>query len=75
MASNSDTGIVELGLNKKALNFIVAALDLQLRQMDAALSSGTLSDDEQSEIGNDRDYLRGLREMLAERARGRPSNG
>lgn len=75
MASNSDTGIVELGLNKKALNFIVAALDFQLRQMDAALSSGTLSDDEQSEIGNDRDYLRGLREMLAERARGRPSNG
>lgn len=66
----SDTsGMINVPLNKKALNFIVAAIDFQLRDMDDRLASGKLTEDEESEIGNDRDYLRGLRDALAARAR------
>lgn len=68
MAAKRDPGEVDLALNKKALKFIVVALDAQLARMNEQLESGQLSEDEESEIGNDRDYLDGLRNHLAELA-------
>lgn len=65
MNKGRDPGEIELTLNKKALKFLVAALDAQLAGMNERLASGSLSEDEESEVGNDRDYLDGLRKHLA----------
>lgn len=75
MISTRNPGEIELVVNKKALKFIVAALDAQLARMNEQLASGRLSEDEESEIGNDRDYLNGLRDHLAELADKRTTTG
>lgn len=71
MATNQNPGDIELTLEKKAINFIVLALDRQLAHLDAQLASGRLTEDDEAEVGNDRDYLRGLRAKFAELAQRR----
>ena len=73
MSNVREPGTVDLSLNKKALNFIVAAIDFQLAALSTRLESGLLSEDDESEIGNDHQYLLGLRETIAAAARVRTS--
>ena len=51
---------VDVKLDAKAIHAIVGALDIQTAIYRARLDSGSLTEDEESEVGNDLHYVEAL---------------